>query len=129
MQKHRPLIGTVNDALGPIDTPFTVTVTPDGTTAFAANHGNNTVSVIDIATQTVTGIADDTLGPFALPNIVIYTPDGSTALITNESNNSVSVMNILSICHIPAGYTQKTVSCKLGSVPKRFHLGTLPDPL
>jgi YVTN family beta-propeller protein len=66
-----------------------VAVTPDGATAYVANHGGNTVSVIDTATNTVTTTI--TVGSF--PHQVAVTPDGTTAYTGNDGSGSVSVID------------------------------------
>jgi YVTN family beta-propeller protein len=58
--------------------------------AYVANSGDNTVSVINTATNTV--VATIPVGPAgANPFGVAFTPDGTLAYVTNGSNN-VSVI-------------------------------------
>ncbi len=56
-----------------------------------ANGLNNTVSVINVATNTVTGTVT---GVFSGPVSVAFTPDGTKAYITNAGNSTVSVINV-----------------------------------
>jgi YVTN family beta-propeller protein len=72
---------TITAAIG--TGPIGVAVTPDGRFAYVANGGNagnsNTVSVIDVATNTVVGSVPVGNGPFG----VALTPDGKLAYVTN----------------------------------------------
>ena len=70
--------------------PHGVAVSPDGTTAYTANQGGSSVSVINTATNTVTA----TIAVGSFPREVAVSPDGTTAYITNYGSNSVSVINI-----------------------------------
>src|SRR5260370_28109663 len=58
--------------------------------AYIANSVDNTVSVIDTATNTVIG-SPIPVGPFPLG--VAVTPDGSTVYVTNHHSNMVSVID------------------------------------
>ena len=79
-----------NDALGPFNGPVSVSVTPDGTTAFVVNSGNNTISIVDVATQTVTGLISDPLAtlnqPFWLAIISSTSADFSVSGKTGKDN-------------------------------------------
>jgi YVTN family beta-propeller protein len=57
--------------------------------AYITNSGNNTVSVIDTATDTVV----TTINVGANPNGVAVTPDGSRVYVTNQGGDSVSVID------------------------------------
>jgi YVTN family beta-propeller protein len=67
--------GTVTSTIpvGPV--PQGVAVTPDGSTAYVANVGSDTVSVITVASGTVASTIPVGEGPQG----VAFTPDGSTA--------------------------------------------------
>jgi YVTN family beta-propeller protein len=58
-------------------------------TAYVANSGGNTVSVIDAITQTVTATIVVGLAPAA----IVPTPDGRFLYVTNSGDNSVSVID------------------------------------
>jgi phospholipase C len=65
--------------------PHGIAITPDGTTAYVANTGPNTgpggsetISVIDVSTQTVIGTID--VGE--APQVVTISPDGSLVFVT-----------------------------------------------
>ena len=80
-------------------------MTPDGSKVYVASGGgdiNNTVSVIDTATNTV--IATIPVGN--LPIGVAVTPDGSKVYVTNAISNTVSVIATATntvIATIPVG--------------------------
>ena len=76
-----------------------VAVTPDGRTVYISNYagnmGGNTVSVIDIATDTVTKVIHDP--SFNFPWGEAVTPDGRTVYVVNNGpnfdGNTVSVID------------------------------------
>jgi YVTN family beta-propeller protein len=57
---------------------------------YVANNGGNTVSVIDISTNTVVG-NPITVG--SNPTRIAITPNGAYAYVTNANGNSVSVID------------------------------------
>src|SRR3990167_4402835 len=57
--------------------------------AYITNEGNNNVSVIDIATNTVTA----TVGVGSTPAGMAVNPAGTRAYVTNWGSNSVSVID------------------------------------
>jgi len=59
--------------------PYTVTINATGTKAYVTNSNSSTVTIIDIATNTVTG----TIGGFDGPSGFAITPDGSHAYVNN----------------------------------------------
>ena len=61
-----------------------------GETAYTANYGSKSVSVIDTATNTVTA----TIAVGSRPYGVAVSPDGTTAYIANQDSYSVSVIHI-----------------------------------
>ena len=69
---------------------FVIAKTPDGTKAYVSNTANDNVSVIDIATNTVT--ATVTVGNF--PSEVAITPDGTKSYVGNLFDDNVSVIDI-----------------------------------
>lgn len=70
--------------------PDAIGITPDGTKAYVANSGDNTVSVINTATNTVIASAIPAgAGPFGFS----FTPDGSQVYVTNYNDNAITVIN------------------------------------
>ena len=67
-------------------------ITPDGTRVYVTNGNDDTVSVIDTASNTVL----TTVGVGALPFGVAITPDGTRAYVTNGDDNTVSVIDTAS---------------------------------
>jgi YVTN family beta-propeller protein len=67
-----------------------VAFTPDGTRAYVSNYDGSSVSVINTASDEVTGylisVGDG-------PSAVAFTPDGTRAYVTNNLAGSVSVIN------------------------------------
>ncbi|NUT27311.1 MAG: beta-propeller fold lactonase family protein [Streptomyces sp.] len=72
-----------NIAVG--DNPGEVVVGADGRTAYAANQGSNTVSVIDVAKGTVTA----TVPVGRVPAGLALTPDGRTLWVANYTDGTV----------------------------------------
>jgi YVTN family beta-propeller protein len=59
--------------------PYTVSINPAGTKAYVTNSGGSTVTLIDLATNTVTG----TITGFDGPSGFAITPDGNYAYVNN----------------------------------------------
>ena len=77
-------------------------------TAYITNEGANTVSVINVATNTITGTITVGNSPYA----VSVSPDGSKVYITNSGDNTVSVINTATntvTATIPVGITPKAL--------------------
>jgi len=86
--------------------PSGVAITPDRKFAYVTNSGLNTVSVIDIETNTV--VASVLVG--TTPNTIAITPDGQFAYVTNRDSNDVSVIDT-------ASNTVTVLSIPVGSIP------------
>jgi YVTN family beta-propeller protein len=84
---------TVVDTIGVGVNALGIAITPDGSRAYVANNLSGSVSVIDIATNTVVA----TIGMFQ-PVAVAVSPDGTRAYVTNSSETfgSVSVIDTAS---------------------------------
>ncbi|WP_286260434.1 beta-N-acetylglucosaminidase domain-containing protein [Streptomyces graminofaciens] len=67
------------------DNPGEVVVSADGRTAYAANQGSHTVSVIDVARDSVTA----TVAVGRVPAGLALTPDGGTLWVANYSDGTV----------------------------------------
>ncbi|MGI5458898.1 beta-N-acetylglucosaminidase domain-containing protein [Streptomyces sp. CA-249302] len=65
--------------------PGEVVADPDGRTAYAANQGSNTVSVIDVTTDKVTA----TVPVGQVPAGLALTPDGRTLWVANYTDGTV----------------------------------------
>lgn len=70
-------VTTIHDAS--FDQPYTVTINAAGTKAYVANSAGSTITIIDIATNTVLG----TITGFDGPSGMVITPDGLTAYVNN----------------------------------------------
>jgi YVTN family beta-propeller protein len=71
--------------------PDAIAISPDGSHAYVTNKFEESVSVIDLATQTVTatitGVAENETG-------IAVTPDGTRAYVTDWENDEVQVINL-----------------------------------
>lgn len=80
----------------PVETsPVSVSVSGDGTTAFVANRGSNTLSRIDVASNTVTGSFDPAATPASqshTPLSVLAGSDGQTVYTALTIGNSKLVV-------------------------------------
>ena len=80
-----------------------IDVTPDGRTAWVANAGDGTISVIDLATKRVTvTLAADVRGA----NRIKFTPDGALAFVSTLGGPNVTVLQTASrtvVARIPVG--------------------------
>lgn len=71
------LIKTITDAS--FSEPYTITINPDGSKVYVTNSNSTTITIIDTATNTVTG----TISGFDGPSGIVITPDGKTAYVNN----------------------------------------------
>jgi len=62
-----------------LDQPYTVTINAAGTKAYITNSNVNSITIIDIATNTISG----TITGFDGPSGMVITPDGNTAYVNN----------------------------------------------
>ncbi|MCV7298436.1 beta-propeller fold lactonase family protein [Mycobacterium barrassiae] len=79
----------VVDTIDVGDTPFGVAVSPDSNTVYVTNTEDDTVSVIDAATNTI--IATIAVGD--QPAGIAVSPDGSTVYVANATGGTVSVID------------------------------------
>ncbi|WP_151447487.1 beta-propeller fold lactonase family protein [Lacisediminimonas profundi] len=80
-----------------------VALSPDGSRAYVANSGDNTVSVVDTASNsvinTITGLGNMSVE-------IAVTPDGTKAYVGNNASNTVSVIDTASnaiVATVPVG--------------------------
>lgn len=64
--------------------PYTITINPSGTKAYVTNSNSTTVTIIDIASNTVIG----TIGGFDGPSGFAILPSGATAYVNNYGGPS-----------------------------------------
>jgi len=94
--------------------PSSLSAAAAGSRAYVTNNTDNTVSVIDTATNTVTA----TIAVGSLPYGVAVSPDGSHAYVTNYGGGTVSV--------IDTATNAVTATIPVGSDPIGVAVGTLP---
>ncbi|MHC4588147.1 MAG: hypothetical protein ACYTAQ_02145, partial [Planctomycetota bacterium] len=91
-------VSTNSDPEG--DMPRDVAITADGAAAVIANRDTDTLTFLDLATQTITHTVE--VGDF--PVDVEVTPDGRYAVVPNVLSNTVSVVDIAAhtvAAHVP----------------------------
>ena len=81
-----PVIATIDVG----DGPTSAVVSPNGTTVYVANTFGDPVSVIDTATNTVTGTI--AVGNDPVQGVAV-SPDGTRLYVTNASDGTVSVID------------------------------------
>lgn len=69
---------------------LSVCATVNAEVAYVSNFGSDSVSVIDLATGTVT----NTIGVGTNPDQVAFSPDGSIAYVVNFGGDNVSVIDV-----------------------------------
>jgi len=69
--------------------PSSVAIRPDNVTAYVANAGQGTVSVVNLPSQTVTS----TISVGAEPVAVALSPNGTRLYVANSASNSLTVIN------------------------------------
>jgi phospholipase C len=80
-QTTRSLLAAVS---GSTNSPFAAAATPDGSEVWVTQSGGNTVSVVDTATNAITG----TVVVGVYPQGIAITPDGKTAYVANTGPNT-----------------------------------------
>ena len=73
--------------------PYTVTINAAGTKAYVANSNATTVTIIDLATNTVTGIIDGFDGPLGFA----ITPDGTRAYVNNYGTGNGTTVRVVDL--------------------------------
>ena len=73
------------------DGPVTITITPNGQYAYVPNYNSQTVSVINLATNTIISTPGLNTG-FTTPSNVTITPDGQLAYVSNYEYTTLSVI-------------------------------------
>lgn len=93
--KNNTLETTIRDAS--FSQPYTVTMNTAGTKAYVTNSVSTTITIIDVATNTVAGV----IGGFNGPSGMVITPSGNTAYVNNYgaglssgTGTTVSVVNL-----------------------------------
>jgi YVTN family beta-propeller protein len=75
--------------LGLDDTPYYAAILSDDSKVYVSNTGTNKVSVIDVATNTVTA----TIAVGTTPRYLVVSNDDSTVYVCNHDSSSISVIN------------------------------------
>src|SRR5262245_53462432 len=72
-------------------TPHEMAVSPDGSKAYVANTGENTVSVVDLTMRKE--LKKITSDDFSTPHGVAFTPDGRYVFVTSEGRKKIIVID------------------------------------
>jgi len=87
------IIGAVTDPSSTFNSPYGLAITPDGTKLYVSNN-NNTISVVNTATETVIDavtvlLAEDNFG-------ITMNPEGTKLYIPTAFNNRVNIVTVAS---------------------------------
>lgn len=75
---------------GKDSSPYTLAITPDGSTVYVTNEGTDTVVAIDTRTKTPVATIPVGQSPFG----IAITPDGRRAFVSNANDKTVSVIDL-----------------------------------
>jgi YVTN family beta-propeller protein len=96
--------------------PYSVTITPNGSTVYVADENSNSVDVISAATGRVKG----SIAVQGLPMSIAATPDGSQVWVGNGYTGSISVIstatNTVSTTTISGGGQATALNSALTSI-------------
>ena len=95
--------------------PKGIAITPDGKSAYVANEGSGTVSVINTQTNQVVG---SPINVGNEPVEIAITPDGKSAYVANEGSGTVSVINT---------QTNQVVGLPIGVGARPTGIASIPD--
>jgi YVTN family beta-propeller protein len=113
------LVGNVPLPASPDNGTGSVAISSDGKTVFAADHANNTISVISTASETVTA----TVHTCTYPNGMVVSPDNTTLYFTCKHATGQSGKGLVEAMNTQTYQFQTIV--KDGSVP--YELTLSPD--
>jgi YVTN family beta-propeller protein len=83
--------------------PAYIAINPAGTKAYVTNSENNTVAVINLATDEITAMIHVGKSPYG----VAFTPDGKYAYVANSQSDTVSVIDAKAnnvVATVPVGH-------------------------
>jgi len=90
--------------------PTGIAFSPDGKTAYVANRGVGTLSVIDAANDSISA----SVSGFTAPTAVALSPDGARVFVTNSGNHTVSILEAANPGNPPA--TVSTVAAAMSAL-------------
>src|SRR5207248_5953943 len=83
--------------------PRAIAVTPNGLYAYVANFGSNSVTVIDLTTNSVVTVPDGSaISVGTNPQGAVVTPDGSRVYVSNRGDNNVIVIDTATNTVVPS---------------------------
>ena len=80
--------------LGNLSHPWGVAFAPNGEKAYMCLYADNSIKIIDTATQLITGEINTTTYPLDRPKEIVITSDGSLAYVANSGNNNVIIVSL-----------------------------------
>lgn len=78
----------VTDASGLLNDPIDIAISPDGSKAYICNLGGSSVSILNVATDTIIG---NVSGSITYPISVAFTPDGSRAYVVSQGTTGYGI--------------------------------------
>ena len=81
----------VSPVTGTFNYPYGLAITPDGSKLYVANYNLDTITIVDVATNTsIETVSDST---FNEPFGITMSPDGQTLYVGNYGASTVSILN------------------------------------
>jgi YVTN family beta-propeller protein len=74
--------------------PWGIAFTPNGDKAYMCLHADNSIKIIDTATQLITGEVNTTTHPLDRPKEIVISSDGGLAYVANSGNNNVIIVSL-----------------------------------
>ncbi|RMT86337.1 hypothetical protein ALP39_03016 [Pseudomonas marginalis pv. marginalis] len=74
--------------------PWGIAFTPNGDKAYMCLHADNSIKIIDTATQLITGEVNTTTHPLDRPKEIVISSDGAVAYVANSGNNNVIIVSL-----------------------------------
>ena len=78
----------VIDSSGLLSDPHSMAISPDGSKAYICDLVGNSVSILNIATHTITGSVS---GSITIPGAIAFTPDGTRAYVMSQGTTGQGV--------------------------------------
>ena len=74
--------------------PWGIAFTPNGDKAYMCMYADNSIKIIDTATQLITGEVNTATPPLDRPTAIVISSDGAVAYVANSGNNNVIIVSL-----------------------------------
>ena len=123
---YNTVIGSITDADALLNYPTVMAISPDGSKAYVINSGDDTISVVDMSTVSVTG---SVAGSFNESDSIIFTANGLQAYVTNHGSQTISIITTSNdtVATTLSGYSGVGFLGFIGDVPYAYDEGVNVD--